>query len=304
MKIVISITFCLFFSFTGSSQNKQLVAKLGTNFVSKTTIVNGTTLHYVQGGKGPAIILLHGFPQDWYEYYRVMPRLSKKFSVIAVDLRGIGGSLPTTGGYESPNLAKDIYELVQLLNLQQVYVASHDIGGMVAYAFVRLYPQTVRGAMILDVPLPGMAPWEESVQGLWHISFHQVPGLPESLIAGRQATYFRHNLNTKNFSDADLTHYAASYSPTAKLTTGLEMYRAFPKNGKFFEAQRDAVDVPIVWAAGDNSVFAKYGPRIVASLKRHGCTNVQGEQIKDSGHFVVNEQPEAVSEFVEKYATR
>lgn len=73
MKIVISITFCLFFSFTVSSQNKQLAAKLGTNFVSKTATVNGTTLHYVQGGNGPAIILKHGFPQDWYEYYRVMP---------------------------------------------------------------------------------------------------------------------------------------------------------------------------------------------------------------------------------------
>src|ERR1700760_2736700 len=93
----------------------QLSAMVGEGFVSGMAKVNGTTLHYVRGGKGPVVILIHGFPQDWYEYRRVMPLLAKKFTVIAVDLRGVGGSLPTPGGYDAPNMAEDIHQLVQQL---------------------------------------------------------------------------------------------------------------------------------------------------------------------------------------------
>ncbi len=130
-----------------------------------------------------------------------MPLLAKKFTVVAVDLRGVGGSSATPGGYESPNMAEDIRQLTQQLKLEQVYIVGHDIGGMVAYAFARLYPQATRGVMILDVPLPGIDPWEESIAGpdFWHIPFHQMPNLPEKLLAGRQAVYFRYILPSRSF---------------------------------------------------------------------------------------------------------
>src|SRR5499426_3671806 len=105
------------------------VAKLGNGFVSATADVNGTTLHYVRGGSGPGVILLHGFPQDWYEFHRIMPRLAKKFTVVAVDLRGVGGSVATPGGYDAPSLAEDIAQLAQQLELKRAYVVGHDIGG-------------------------------------------------------------------------------------------------------------------------------------------------------------------------------
>src|ERR1700727_1828470 len=81
------------------------------DFASETMMVNGTALHYVRGGNGPPIILIHGFPQDWFEYQRIMPRLAKHFTVVAVDLRGIGGSKATPGGYDAANLAEDIQQL-------------------------------------------------------------------------------------------------------------------------------------------------------------------------------------------------
>jgi pimeloyl-ACP methyl ester carboxylesterase len=124
--------------------------QLGKGFTSEIETVNGITLHYVRGGEGPALILIHGFPQDWFEYHAVMPQLAKQFTVIAVDLRGVGGSTATAGGYDAANMAEDIYQLVSALKLEHVYVVGHDIGGMVAYAFVRRYPQITRGAMILD----------------------------------------------------------------------------------------------------------------------------------------------------------
>src|SRR5579864_2910940 len=123
------------------------LAALGSGFVPDTAQVNGTTLHYVRGGTGPAVILLHGFPEDWYAYHRVMPLLAKQFTVVAVDLRGIGGSAATAGGYDAANMAEDVHRLVEYLRLEHVYVVGHDIGGMVAYAFARRYPETSRGVM-------------------------------------------------------------------------------------------------------------------------------------------------------------
>ena len=151
-------------------------AALGKGFVSETAAVNGITLHYVRGGKGPAVILIHAFPQDWFEYHAIMPRLAQQFTVIAVDLRGIGGSTAAPRGYDAANMAQDLYQLASALKFERVYFVRHDIGGMVAYAFVRRYPQVTRGAMILDVPIPGIEGWNE-IQGdpsVWHVRFHQV----------------------------------------------------------------------------------------------------------------------------------
>src|SRR5271165_2017109 len=173
------------------------LATLGGGFVSGTARVNGAMLHYVRGGAGPAVILLHGFPEDWYAYHRIMPELAKHFTVVAVDLRGLGGSIPTEGGYDTANMAEDIHQLAEHLQLQHVYVVGHDIGGMVAYAFARRYPESSRGVMMLDAPLPGLGPWDavKANRIAWHINFQQTPGLPEQLLAGREALYLRHFLD-------------------------------------------------------------------------------------------------------------
>src|SRR6266849_1962511 len=102
------------------SQRKTspLATELGKEFASETATVNGTTLHYVRGGNGPPIILIHGFPQDWFEYHAIMPRLANRFTVIAVDLRGIGGSKATAGGYDAANMADDVHQLVSALQIR------------------------------------------------------------------------------------------------------------------------------------------------------------------------------------------
>src|SRR5450631_4246144 len=171
---------------------------LGKDFASETATVNGATLHYVRGGEGPPIILIHGFPQDWFEYQAIMPRLAKQFTVVAVDLRGIGGSAATAGGYDAANMAEDLHQLAEHLHLEHVYVVGHDIGGMVAYAFARRYPETSRGVMMLDAPLPGLGPWDavKANRITWHINFQQTPDLPEQLLAGREAIYLRHFLDS------------------------------------------------------------------------------------------------------------
>ncbi|WP_324933578.1 alpha/beta hydrolase [Actinophytocola sp.] len=278
------------------------MARLGVGFVSGTAKVNGTELHYVRGGHGPAVVLIHGYPQDWTEYREIMPRLAREFTVVAVDLRGVGGSAAPPSGYAAPNLAEDVRQLTRHLGLRRVYVVGHDIGGMTAYAYARLAPDEIRGAMILDVPLPGMDPWTDAVAGMWHIGFFQVPDLPEELIAGRQAAYFRYVLPRSQFSDADVARYAASYARPAQLHAGFELYREFPANAKFNAAPHRPLQAPIVWATGTNSFFAKLGPQMADALRAHGCANVTTAVIPDSDHFVVNEQPDIVTSLIERNA--
>jgi pimeloyl-ACP methyl ester carboxylesterase len=296
-------------SFHGQPPLKQpldrALATLGGGFVSITAQVNGTTLHYVSGGRGPAIFLLHGFPQDWYAFHQIMPRLAKQFTVIAVDLRGVGGSAASAGGYDAANMAKDIHELAEHLHLEHVYVAGHDIGGMVAYAFARLYPETSRGVLMLDAPLPGLGPWNEIKANpvAWHINFHQVPDLPERLLADRQGIYFRYFLAPNTFSDADVRHYVKSYAGPKHLRALLEIYRAFPADEKFNGAQEGVINVPLVLATGGNSPFERLMPSFAASLRAHGCAKVKVEVVKNSVHYLVEEQPDAVAELIERYAS-
>jgi len=280
------------------------VAALGNGFVSNTARVNGATLHYVRGGTGPAVILLHGFPEDWYAYHRVMPELAKQFTVVAVDLRGLGGSVPTEAGYDAANMAEDVHQLAEHLHLEHVYVVGHDIGGMVAYAFTRLYSESSRGVMMLDTPLPGLGPWDavKANRITWHIDFQQTPDLPEQLLAGREAIYLRHFLDPVLFSNADVARYAKSYAAPEHLRAALEMYRAFPANETFNAAQQSVISVPLVLAPGENSPFEKLMPSFADALRAHGCANVKVEVIKNSVHYVADEQPDAVAKLIEQNA--
>jgi pimeloyl-ACP methyl ester carboxylesterase len=280
------------------------MVNIPAGFISATVKANGTILHYVRGGTGPAVILLHGFPEDWYESHRVMPGLAKRFTVVVVDLRGVGGSKPTPSGYDAANLAEDIHQLAMQLHLEHVYLVGHDIGGMVAYALARRYPQTARGVMILDVAFPGLEPWEEiqAHPAFWHIRFHQTQ-LPEKLVAGRQAIYFRYFLSEKHFSDANVAHYAESCRHPEHLRTAFAFYRAFSDDEKFYSEQRGAINLPFVLGAGELSPFAELVPRIAEAMRAHGCKNVSTEVIKRSSHYVAEEQPEAVGELIERYAS-
>jgi pimeloyl-ACP methyl ester carboxylesterase len=286
-------------------QMSPLATGLGKEFASESATVNGITLHYVRGGKGPGVILIHGFPQDWFEYHVIMPRLAKRFTVIAVDLRGVGGSTAMQGGYDAANMAEDVHQLAAALKLERVYIVGHDIGGMVAYAFVRRYPEATRGAMILDVPLPGIAGWDE-IQGhpaMWHVRFMQVPGLAEKLVAGRQADYFGYFFQFGKFTPADVAHFVKAYATVAQLHAVFDMYRAFPANAQFNAAQRGPNDVPLLLAAGDGSPFAELVPKMAEGLRANGCAHVETGLIRGAIHYVVEDQPEPVADLIQRYAS-
>lgn len=284
---------------------ERAATDLGSNFADESAEIDGVHLHYVRGGDGPVMVLLHGFPQDWSEYRSIMPMLAKHFTVIAVDLRGIGGSAVKAVNYEAATMAQDIRQLMSTLKLNRAYIVGHDIGGMVAYAFARRYPESSLGVAVLDQVLPGIAGWNE-IEGhpsVWHIRFMQVPGLAEALVAGRQAPYLEYFLKFGKFSDDEVQQALNAYSSDSRLHAAFEIYRAFPANGKFNAAELGALDVPVLLAAGDGSPFASLLPRIAEGLRANGCRNVRTSIVGDCGHYMVADQPGAVASLIEEFAT-
>jgi pimeloyl-ACP methyl ester carboxylesterase len=287
------------------NQTSPIATRLDKEFLSESATVNGTTLHYIRVGKGPAVILIHGFPQDWFEYRPIMATLAERFTVLAVDLRGIGGSTPASDGYDAANMAEDIYQLASVLKLEDVYVVGHDIGGHVAYAFVRRFPQITRGAMILDTPIPGIEGWEE-VQGaafMWHMHFMQVPGLAEKLVDERQGAYLGYFFQFARFTPEEIAHYEKAYGTDAQLHAVFEMYRAFPANAQFNAAQRGPMPVPLFFGTGDGSPFAGLVPKIADGLRAHGWTHVETGLLHGAGHYLVEDQPNQVAELIKRYAS-
>jgi pimeloyl-ACP methyl ester carboxylesterase len=230
-----------------------------------------------------------------------MPRLAKRFTVVAVDLPGIGQSGPPNGEYEIPRIAGDVHALAEALKLQRPYVVGHDVGGHVAYAYVRRFPNALRGAMILDVPMAGLKGAAESGAGFWHVGFILEPGLAEKLVPGRQDAFLGYFYNMGKFTPAERAYFVSVYR-APQLHAAFEIYRAMPKEAAWNAAQTAPNAVPLVVAVGEKSPFARYLPTFVAGYREKGMTHVEGATIPGAGHYVVADSHGAVADLIERSA--
>ena len=282
---------------------------LGRKFKSHTIPIHDASMYYVSGGSGPAIIFLHGFSQDWYEFRQVMCLLADRYTVIAVDLRGIGESKATRADYDAETQANDIHELTSQLAIKDSYIVAHDMGGMIGYAYARLYPSETRGVAILDGPLPGTPSTDLMVKlpFLWHFAFHRLPKLPERLIGGHIYTYFKRAFflrfakNKQAMTDADMRHYASAYEIPEQLRAGLGLYRTYRKNQVFMKAHRDELHVPILLLEGDYG-SGKPGPAAKELSNKFGCRNVTTQVVVGCGHFMTDEQPHVIADLIRNQA--
>ena len=280
------------------------------DIVAAQADVNGTSIHYLRSGSGKkTIVLLHGWPESSHEWHKVMPLLSSEYTVIAPDLRGVGGSRATQTGYDKATLAEDVHQLVGQLGLKHVIVVGHDIGGMVAYAYARSHPEDLDGAAILDIPIPGVDPWDaaKSAPWAWHFGFHAVPGLAESLVVGRQVAYFRHffddfSVTPSAISNADRQVYAAAYRDGDSLKAGFELYRAFPKDEAYNRSHGGPLSVPILIAGGDHS-GGPLLPALAQGLRRVGVAHIREAVIPNCGHWIPEEQPQALVDAIEAFVS-
>ena len=303
--LLLSISSCQYLEEIVPSKPKNSVADLlPVGFKSRYAHVNGVRLHYVIGGKGEAIVLLHGFPQTWYEWARIMPQLSQGYTVIAPDLRGGGLSdkPAAQNGYDKKLLAEDIHQLVKQLGYSRIKLVGHDIGLMVAYAYASLYPNEVEKLVVMDAPLPGIEPvWSLISQDprASHFSEFQVRGYENTLV-GRERAYLEEFYKkvgyrqTIPFTEKELNAFVQAYTGADNLRGGFEWYRGFPTdvadNQRFSQTK---LTMPVLALGGDESA----GPLIV-SLFASVAQNVTGGSVNgsipQSGHWVVESQPEIV----------
>jgi len=128
--------------------------KLVPDFKSNIAEIKGVKIHYVQGGKGQPLILIPGYPETWWAYHKIMPLLAKTHQVIVIEMRGMGDSDKPADGYDKKNLATDVYELINHLNLKKISIVGHDIGAHVAYSFAANFPESTENLILLDTPHP------------------------------------------------------------------------------------------------------------------------------------------------------
>jgi pimeloyl-ACP methyl ester carboxylesterase len=265
--------------------------------------VDGLSIHAVEAGAPgrPAALLLHGWPESWAAFEPVMSTLAREVHVVAIDLPGIGRSVDPAPSNEKRALAGVVRRLIERLGLTRVTLVGHDIGGMIAYAFVRAHAEAIERAVIMNVAVPGVEPWSEIVHNpqVWHFGFHAVRGLPELLVTGRQVDYFayfydRLAAEPGAISDAARAAYVLAYSRTGALRTGFEWYRAFPRDEEENAASTGANATPLLYLRGDREPGAPI-ERYVEGFRRAGLTEVRGRLIRQSGHFALDEQPDQVT---------
>jgi len=272
-------------------------------FKTQSIAVNGARIHVRVGGHGPAVVLLHGYGETGDMWEPLAARLVADHTVIVPDLRGMGLSEHVAAGYDKRTQGRDVSAVLDALKVKKADVVAHDIGNMVAYAFAAEEPDRVTKLVLMDAPLPGVGPWDEILKSplLWHFRF----GGPdmERLVKGRERIYLdrfwnEFSADPKHFDEASRQHYAKLYALPGAMHSGFEQFHAFDQDvidNKAFLA-KGPLPMPVLAIGGEKS----FGPTM-ATVARAAATHVQGAVVPGSGHWLMEEQPEATVAVIEKF---
>ncbi len=269
-------------------------------FSSRFADVNGIRMHYVRGGKGDPVVLLHGFPQSWYEWKDMLKPLAERHTVIAVDLRGTGQTSAPRTGYDKRTMADDVYDLLRGLDLERgVRIVGHDIGLQVAYAYASAHRAEVRQMAVLEAPIPDEGQYRfpalaPSGPSQWHFGAFQEKWF-ERMVLGNQELFVRSFISEflqqrQAFSRDDFRLYAR-YLDRAHLRGWFEIYRAWRRDARVNERLRERkLEMPVLAIGGESGL----GQAVLDQWPRY-ATNVQGAIIEDSGHWIPEERPEQLT---------
>ena len=257
-------------------------------------------LHYVTAGQGPAVVLLHGWPQTWYMWREVMSGLAPRYRVIAPDLRGLGDSSRPADGYDKKTLAQDVWHLVHdVLREESLFVVGHDWGGPTAFALAAQHREAVRRVAIFDVPIPGDGT-SVFFNNRWHHGFHWESDLPEELTVGREDVYlgfFYRNWGARPdaISEEAQQEYLRTYRQPGAMRAGFNFYRAMRQdvldNEAFIAAGK--LNMPVLCYGG--TLGRGRGMGAIESWRRV-ATDVRGGIAENCGHWIPEERPEWVVE--------
>jgi pimeloyl-ACP methyl ester carboxylesterase len=273
-------------------------------FQTMTVQTNGTSLYVRFGGKGPAVVLLHGFGDTGDMWAPLAAVLAKDHMVIVPDLRGMGLSAHPDTGYTKKNQALDIAGVMDALKVEQAALVTHDIGNMVGYALAAQFPKRITRWAVIDAPLPGIGNWDKIVQSplLWHFNFRG-PDV-ERLVQGRERIYldrFYNELSAdpKRIDEETRQHYAELYAKPHAMHDAFEQFGAFTQDAadnKALLASSGKLSMPILAIGAEKS----FGPGMAQEL-RFVASDVEGAIIPDSGHWIMEENPQATTALVTRF---
>ncbi|WP_433196013.1 alpha/beta fold hydrolase [Nocardia sp. CA-107356] len=267
--------------------------------------VDGVRMHYVTGGSGSPVVLLHGWPQTWFGWLPIMPALAAHHTVYAVDLPGLGDSTGSPTGYDKATLARYVHTLIaDRLGVRDAGVVGHDLGAAVAFEYAARFPADTARLGYLDLPLPGPAIDASTYRALsWHIAFHSQRRVPEMLVGDHVREYlaqfypqvsfggtaFGGTSDRSPFTAAEIDEYARTYRRPQALSGGFELYRALDQDVRDTVAAAP-VQVPtlLMTAQGQlDAIRATVAPRITDI--------VRAVDVPNAGHWLVEENPQFVT---------
>ncbi|BAV46531.1 hydrolase [Mesorhizobium loti] len=283
------------------------VTPFPTGFKTQSIETNGTKLYVRVGGQGPAVVLLHGFADTGDMWAQAAIKLMKDHTVIVPDLRGMGLSAHPDSGYTKKSQAADIAGVMDALKIDKADLVTHDIGNMVGYALAAQYPKRITKWVVIDAPLPGIGDWDKIKQSplLWHFNFRG-PDM-ERLVAGRERIYldrFYNELSAdpKKIDEATRVHYAKLYARPHAMHDAFEQFKAF---------DQDAIDNQAMLATGGKlpmPVLAvgaeKSAGTTQADTLRFVASDVTGAIVPASGHWIMEENPDATVKLITDFLAR
>jgi pimeloyl-ACP methyl ester carboxylesterase len=283
------------------------VTPFPASFHTQMVQTNGTQLYVRVGGKGPAVVMLHGFADTGDMWGALAAVMVADHTVIVPDLRGMGLSEHPDTGYTKKNQAVDIAGVMDALKVQKADLVTHDIGNMVGYALAAQYPARITRWAAIDAPIPGIGDWDNIVRSplLWHFNFRG-PDM-ERLVQGRERIYldrFWNELSAdpKAIDEATRQHYAALYARPHAMHDAFEQFAAFNQDARDNQellANGGKLKMPVL-AIGAEKSFGK----AQADDLNFVASNVSGGIVPNSGHWIMEENPQAtvksITEFLRK----
>ena len=292
-----------FLSFAIAIPAAGKVLPFPAGFSSETIQTDGATTYVRIGGSGPAVLLLHGFGDTGDMWAPLAARLVRDHTVVVPDLRGMGLSSHPDSGYDKKTQARDLASVLDRLHVSAVALVTHDIGNMVGYAFAAQYPERVTRWAVLDAPIPGVGDWDNIIRNplLWHFNFRGPD--EERLVAGRERIYLdrfwdEFSANPKAIDEKTREHYAALYARPHAMHDAFEQFGAFRQDAldnKAFVA-KGKLAMPVLAIGAEKS----FGTAMADDL-RAVATNVRGEVVAGSGHWLMEEQPQATMTVIVRF---
>jgi pimeloyl-ACP methyl ester carboxylesterase len=279
------------------------VTPFPADFSIQDIATNGAVIHVRVGGHGPAVVLLHGYGDTGDMWAPMAADLARDHTVIVPDLRGLGLSSKPASGFDKKTQAGDVAGVMDALDARRADLVTHDIGNMVGFAFAAQHPERVTRFVLIDAPVPGVGPWEEILKNplLWHFRF----GGPdmERLVAGRERIYLDRFWNDfaadpRRIDEATRRHYAALYALPGAMHSGFAQFAAFDQDAidnRAFLA-KGKLTMPVLALGGEKS----FGTTM-AEVMRFAAADVQAGVVPDSGHWVMDENPQATIALVRAF---